>query len=94
MEPGDDPYQQQRSTCLPWMLGIFLIGFFVVMLVVATGGFFIYVLGVIVGVVMVSALHYALWGHGLDDTAAEERAEDAARAGELDDGQFSRPPDS
>ncbi len=75
MEPNLNPDPPPRETCLPWMLGFFLIGFFVLMLIVATGGFFVYVIGVVVATALVAGMHYALWGRGLDETVAGEREE-------------------
>jgi hypothetical protein len=79
MQPDGDPYQQQRSACLPWMLGLFIFGFFGLLLNVATGGYFVYLAGVVVAVVAITALHYALWGRVLDESVAGEREEEEAR---------------
>ncbi len=79
MQADGDPYQEQRSACLPWMLGLFIIGFFGLLLSVATGGYFVYVAGVIVAVVGITAMHYALWGRMLDESVAAEREEEEAR---------------
>jgi hypothetical protein len=88
MQPDGDPYQEQRSACLPWMLGLFIIGFFGLLLSVATGGYFVYVAGVVVAVMGITAMHYALWGRMLDESVAAEREEEEAR--ELDEVDFPR----
>src|SRR5437660_286352 len=98
MEPADNSAPQQRDACLPWMLGIFFIGFFVLMLIVATGGYFIFILGVLGAIVLVAAMHYALWGRVMDDRVAVEREEEEAREDGAEDrwngegeGRFRRP---
>ena len=98
MEPELDPDLQQRSSCLQWMLGFFFVGFFVLILAVATGGYFIYILGVAALLAVVAGMHYALWGRGMDESArrereeAEERDEIIARLTEDEvGGRFRRP---
>jgi hypothetical protein len=61
------------------MLGLFIFGFFGLLLNVAAGGYFVYLAGVVVAVVGITALHYALWGRMLDESIAAEREEEEAR---------------
>ena len=99
MEPVDNPSPQQRDVCLPWMLGIFFIGFFVLMLTVATGGYFAYVLGLVAVIAVVAGMHYTLWGQGLGQTVARESEEEELSEDFPDqkwkndtDERFRRPP--
>jgi hypothetical protein len=55
------------------MLGLFTIGFFGLLLSLATGGYFVYVVGAMAAVVLIGAMHYALWGRMLDESTAAER---------------------
>ncbi len=89
MQPADNPAPSQREACLPWMLGFFFVGFGVLMLTVATGGFFVYILGVAGAVALVAGMHYALWGQRLDDKVVGEREAAEARDDALADEKWN-----
>ena len=75
------------------MLGFFFIGFCALTLSVATGGYFVYVLGMVAAVGLVAVLHYALWGRGLNVIAADERAAEEARERASADDKWHIEPD-
>jgi predicted tellurium resistance membrane protein TerC len=80
MEPTEQTrHQQNRATFLGLVLTFLFGGFLFLFLVVVTGGFFLYVLGAVVGITMVGYLHYLLWGHSLMRETAGEREEEEAR---------------
>ncbi len=73
---GDLPPEQRwRATFLAILLIAFLGGGFFLFLVFASGGFFFYVLLVAGAIGLFGALHYVLWGRGLDHEMEREREE-------------------
>jgi hypothetical protein len=67
---------QQRSSCLMALITLGIGGFFVMMLVLITGGWLLYLVYVVAGMAVFGAVHYFLWGRVmLQQTAAERERE-------------------
>ena len=67
--------RQRRASFLPVMLGLTVAGFFCLVLILVTGGFFFYVLGIVLLFVLLGLIHYALWGAAMSQQVAGEREE-------------------
>jgi hypothetical protein len=76
---ADQEAMQRRQN----FLSVFLTGlagmFFLLVLVLITGGFFVYVVAVAGAIVGFAGLHYLLWGKLLSDQVAGEREEEQLR---------------
>jgi hypothetical protein len=70
-----DPEQEHRSSVLTYLLAGLVLMFCILVLVILTGGLFLYVVAVGGGIVLVGAFHYFLWGKMLSDEVAVEREE-------------------
>jgi hypothetical protein len=81
----DDSYQRRRQTFLTvFLAGLALIGLFFVFTIL-TGGFLLYVLGVVAVAAVVAGMHYFLWGRAYTEQTAGEREEMEARERTDDD---------
>jgi hypothetical protein len=97
MDPGLNPDQERRASCLPWMFAGLLVAMLVVTLSAATSGYFLCFFGIVTAIVLAAALHYALWGRGLGEQVSGEREEEeerdrATRRAAGEDGHIRRPP--
>jgi hypothetical protein len=72
-----DPHDEGPSgaTMLPLMLAVFLTLFFLLVLVLLTGGFILYIGLCVLGLTGLGALHYLLWGRAFEEATAGEREE-------------------
>lgn len=74
MNDSDQP-GQHRANLLPVMLAVSVAGFFCFVLILLTGGFFLWVIAVVLGFVLFCLIHYALWGAAMSKEVAGEREE-------------------
>jgi fatty acid desaturase len=93
MPPSHDT--QSRQTFLSILLAGMALMFFVFMLILITGGFFIWVVAVVAGLVALTSFHYFLWGRAFSQQVAGEVEEEQLRqrAAEGLDGQDWNYPD-
>lgn len=63
-----------RETFVTLSLGAVLVGLLVFFLSVVSMGVFFHVAAAVVAITLVGYLHYVLWGHGLSQEVAGERA--------------------
>jgi len=88
MEPDGDPERQRRGACLSVLLTGGAASLFLVVVVLATDGWALGLLGIGAAVFLFGLIHYVLWGRLLlRETAGEReqeelRREDEARADE------------
>src|SRR5437660_330493 len=75
---SDNP-DQQRSSCLMVLITVGIGGFFVMMLVLITGGWLMYLLYVVAGIAVFGAVHYFLWGRLMLQETADERERERQR---------------
>jgi hypothetical protein len=59
------------------MLGLISLGFFALLLIVATGGWFLWFMGAIALLVFFGCIHYLLWGQMMAAPARDEPPTDA-----------------
>jgi sugar phosphate permease len=87
MTPNEYADRRQRGTCLSLMMAAGAVGFFALLLVVATGGWAVNVIGVAVAVFLFGAIHYLLWGRLMLQKTAGDREEEELRrrVEEMDD---------
>jgi hypothetical protein len=74
MSEPHDPVPH-RATMLSLLLGGLGAGFFLLVLVMLTGGFFFYVGLAVGGLVLLGLFHYAVWGKAMSEQVAGEREE-------------------
>jgi hypothetical protein len=79
MEPSENSEQQRRGACLSVMLTAGFAAFLLVVLVLATGGWAVYVVGVAAAIAGFGAIHYFLWGRLMLQQTAGEREEEEVR---------------
>jgi fatty acid desaturase len=79
MEPIDNAGQQRRGACLSILLTAGFAAFLLVVLIMATGGWAVYVVGVAVAIVGFAAVHYFLWGRMMMHQTLGEREEEEVR---------------
>lgn len=79
MEPNENQERQRRASCLAILLAGAFSGFILVLLVLATGGWAVYLLWIAGGVGAFALLHYLLWGRLLLRQTAGEREEEELR---------------
>ncbi len=79
MEPRDNPERRQRGTCLSLMMASGVVAFFALLLVVATGGWAVYVIGIAAAIALFGAIHYVLWGRMMLQQTAGDREEEELR---------------
>jgi hypothetical protein len=79
MKPSEYQNQRQRGTCLSLMIAAGGAGFFALLLVVATGGWAVYVIGVALAIFLFGGIHYLLWGRLMLQQTAGDREEEELR---------------
>jgi Flp pilus assembly protein TadB len=79
MAPNEYADRRQRGTCLSIMMAAAVAGFFALLLVVATGGWAVYVIGVAGAIFLFGAMHYLLWGRAMLQQTASDREEEEMR---------------
>ncbi len=79
MTPNEYADRQKRGTCLSIMMAAGVAGFFALLLVVATGGWAVYVIGVAGAIFLFGAFHYLLWGRFMLQQTAGDREEEEMR---------------
>src|SRR2546423_8213268 len=83
--PDPTPEQQQRGHYLTLALTALVGGGFLLFLIYASGGFFLNVIGVVVGMAIAGFRHHVLWGQSLtQQVAAEKEAEEVRERQEAD----------
>jgi hypothetical protein len=75
MNPDMQASQQRRQRTMTTMLGLVVFAFLVFTLVLLTGGFFIYVVGVGAFIGVFGFFHWMVWGKVLTEQTAGEREE-------------------
>jgi hypothetical protein len=76
MDPDKD---SDARSWLPLLLGGTVGSFFFLGLTIITGGYFLYFLLLVGGVVLLGWVHYLLWGKLLSEQTAGEREEEQVR---------------
>jgi fatty acid desaturase len=71
--------QQQRHALLAVFLTVLGVLFFGVVLVLLSGGFFMYVVLLPAAIFLMGLLHYVLWGRAFTEEVAGEREEEQLR---------------
>jgi hypothetical protein len=79
MQPAGLQRPSNRGPFLGMMLSILALAFFVVFLVLISGGFFMYVVAAVGALVLLCGFHYVLWGRALTHAVAGEREEELLR---------------
>jgi small-conductance mechanosensitive channel len=83
MEPSEYQDRRQRGTCLSLMMAAMVVGFFALLLIVATGGWAIYAIWIGAAIVLFGAIHYLLWGRMmLQQTAGDREVEEMRQRAE------------
>lgn len=88
--------QQHRHAFLSLFLTILALGFSLLVLILISGGFFLYVVLFGGGILMLGLFHYVLWGRAFSDAVAGEREEEQLRqrAAEVETEEDGRSPDT
>ncbi len=88
--------QQHRHAFLSLFLTILALGFSVLVLVLISGGLFLWVVLFGGGILMLGLFHYVLWGRAFSDSVAGEREEEQLRqrAAEVEPEEDGQPPDT
>jgi hypothetical protein len=73
--PGGPP----RPTTLPFILGLVVLGGFLVFLILVSGGFFLWVVLSGFAVFGVGLMHYLMWGQRLHQQTEGQREEERLR---------------
>ncbi len=76
MEHDNDEADGRRATFLSIMLTVLAGSFFLFVLFVTCGGLVVYILAVLVGIGIFGLIHYLLWGHSLSEEVAGESEEE------------------
>lgn len=79
MSHNYQPDQQRRHAFLSVFLTILALGFSLLVLILISGGFFMYVVLFGGGILMLGLFHYVLWGRAFSDAVAGEREEEQLR---------------
>jgi len=79
MGPNDDPERQRRGSCLTILLTGGLVCSLLLLVVLATGGWAVYVVWIGAGIFLFGLVHYLLWGRLLLQQTAGEREEEEVR---------------
>lgn len=79
MEPYSTPPTSHRQTIVSTVLAGMAAGFFLLLFVLISGGFFIFLIGIIGALVAFGGLHYVLWGRLLTKETAGEGEEELLR---------------
>jgi hypothetical protein len=80
MDHEQAEYQRQREATLAVMLSGLALGGFLVFLALISGGFFIWVYLIVVGMAALGYVNYVLWGRSMTEATAGEREEEEVRA--------------
>ena len=91
------PTQQHRHAFLSVMFTVFALAFFVIVLILISGGFFLWVILLGGSILGVGFLHYVLWGRAFSASVAGEREEEQLRerAAAIDEDEDDwQPPDT
>jgi hypothetical protein len=94
-EADDEPDDRQfrgRAAFLAVVLSVFFGGGAVIFLIFLTGGFFLDVLVIVSGLVLLGLVHYLLWGRGFDRSVQGEREELELQREAEEQEKSSRPP--
>ncbi len=92
MEPNGNADQQRRGSCLAVMLTGSFVGFLLVLLVLATGGWAVHLLWIAAAIALFGLTHYLLWGRlMLRQTAGEREEEEVRRRAEARDHDEAAP---
>lgn len=75
MSDPNDEGPATGASMLPVMLAVFVGLFFLLVLVLLTGGLVLYVGLCVLGLTALGAMHYALWGRTFEEMTAGEREE-------------------
>jgi hypothetical protein len=75
---SDNP-DQQRSSCLMVLITLGVGGSFLMLLVLITGGWLLYLCYVLIGIAVFGAIHYFLWGRLMLRETADERERERQR---------------
>jgi hypothetical protein len=73
------PSQQHRHGMLSVFLTLFSLVFFLIVLILVSGGFFLYVVLFAGAILAVALMHYVLWGKAFSESVAGEREEEQLR---------------
>ena len=79
MGPNENAERRRRGSCLAVMLTGSFVGFLLVLLVLATGGWAAYVLWIAAAIALFGLTHYLLWGRLMLRQTAGEREEEQVR---------------
>jgi ABC-type bacteriocin/lantibiotic exporter with double-glycine peptidase domain len=79
MDPHDTHPTSFRQTIVTIFLTGMVVAFFLLLLVLISGGLFIYLVGVLLALGAFGALHYLLWGRLLAEQTAGESEEELLR---------------
>jgi hypothetical protein len=79
MSSSPDAPDSPRQTCLPVILSLVSVGFFAWLLIVATGGWALYLLLVVGALALFALFHYVLWGGLLSQQIIRQREEEERR---------------
>ncbi len=79
MQPSGYSEKRQRGTCLSLMMAAMVAGFFALLLVVATGGWAMYVIWIGGAIFLFGGIHYLLWGRMMLRQTAGDREEEELR---------------
>jgi hypothetical protein len=87
---NDDARRQHRQAVVTILLAGMAAAFTLLVLILLTGGWFVYLALLAGGMALFGLLHYVLWGRGLTRETAGEREEEQLHRRALDEGE---PPD-
>ena len=76
MEHDNHEADGRRATFLSIMLTLLAGSFFLFVLFLTCGGLVVYILAVLVGIGILGLIHYLLWGHSLSEEVAGEGEEE------------------
>jgi fatty acid desaturase len=90
------PHQQHRHAFLSVFLTILGLGLALLVLILISGGFFLWVVLFGGGILLLGLFHYVLWGKLFSDAVAGEREEEQLRqrAATLETDETWNPPDT
>jgi hypothetical protein len=84
--PEPNEPREARSRFLSVMLTVMTVGFFLMVLMILTGGLVLYLLAVVAGLTGLVLVHYLLWGRAMTEEMAGEIEEEQLRDQARDDG--------
>ena len=79
MEPGDGDERQRRGACLSILLTGAAVSVLLMIVVLATGGWAMYVVWIAAAIFSFGLIHYLLWGRWMLRSTAGEREEEEVR---------------